>query len=133
MELCAYLCTLYKLDPLTDGVLICHSEGHKRGIASNHADVLHWFPRHGKSMDAFRQDVAEELKRGEATMTEERIRKIVREEFAAMEAERAKKPVSSWAKEFWEEAKARGITDGTRPQSFITRQEAATMVNSATK
>lgn len=27
------------------------------GIASNHADVMHWFPKHGKSMDTFRVDV----------------------------------------------------------------------------
>ena len=38
-------------------MVICHSEGHKRGIASNHADVMHWFPKHGKSMDTFRKDV----------------------------------------------------------------------------
>ena len=61
VELCAYLCTLYGLDPLADGVVICHSEGHKRGIASNHADVMHWFPKHGKSMDTFRRDVAAEI------------------------------------------------------------------------
>ena len=38
-------------------MVICHSEGYKRGIASNHADVMHWFPKHGKSMDTFRSDV----------------------------------------------------------------------------
>lgn len=59
VELTAYLCKKYGLDPLADGVVICHSEGHARGIASNHGDVLHWFPRHGKSMDDFRADVAE--------------------------------------------------------------------------
>lgn len=37
--------------------IICHSEGYKQGIASNHADVMHWFPYHGKSMDDFRKDV----------------------------------------------------------------------------
>lgn len=37
--------------------LICHSEGCTLGIASNHADVMHWFPKHGKSMDTFRADV----------------------------------------------------------------------------
>lgn len=57
VELTAYLCKLYKLDPLKDGVVICHSEGYKRGIASNHGDVMHWFPKHGKSMDTFRADV----------------------------------------------------------------------------
>ena len=58
VELTAMLCKEYKLDPLADGVVICHSEGYKRGIASNHGDVMHWFPKHGKSMDDFRADVA---------------------------------------------------------------------------
>lgn len=61
VELTAYLCRQYGLDPLKDGVVICHSEGFRRGTASNHADVEHWFPRHGKSMDDFRADTAAEL------------------------------------------------------------------------
>ena len=73
VELCAYLCKEYGLDPLADGVVICHSEGHTRGIASNHADVMHWFPKHGKSMDTFRADVAREL-----TKTEEEEDDMVR-------------------------------------------------------
>lgn len=62
VELTAMLCKEYKLDPLADGVVICHSEGYKRGIASNHGDVMHWFPKHGKSMDTFRNDVANAMK-----------------------------------------------------------------------
>lgn len=54
VELCAYLCKLYGL---TEKDIICHSEGYKRGIASNHGDVMHWFPKHGKSMDTFRAAV----------------------------------------------------------------------------
>lgn len=54
VELCAYLCKEYGL---TEKDIICHSEGYKRGIASNHGDVMHWFPKHGKSMDTFRADV----------------------------------------------------------------------------
>ena len=57
VELTAMLCKTYNLDPTADGVVICHSEGYKRGIASNHSDVMHWFPKHGKSMDTFRTDV----------------------------------------------------------------------------
>ena len=53
VELCAYLCNRFKLNPLGDGVLIDHAEGRRRGVASNHADVGHWFPRHGKSMNTF--------------------------------------------------------------------------------
>jgi len=54
VELCVYLCKLYGL---TEENILCHSEGYKKGIASNHGDVMHWFPRHGKSMDVFRADV----------------------------------------------------------------------------
>ena len=61
VELTAMLCKEYGLDPLADGVVICHQEGYRRGVASNHGDVLHWFPRHGKSMDDFRSDVAAAL------------------------------------------------------------------------
>ncbi len=57
-ELVAYLCKKYNLNPLQDGVVICHSEGYKRGIASNHGDVMHWWPRFGKNMDTFRADVS---------------------------------------------------------------------------
>ena len=61
VEFCAYLCQLYNFDPLVDGVIIGHYEGYQRGIASNHADPRNWFPRFGKSMDTFRQDVAAKM------------------------------------------------------------------------
>ena len=54
VELCVLLCKQYGL---TEKDIICHSEGHKLGVASNHGDVMHWFPRHGKSMDTLRADV----------------------------------------------------------------------------
>lgn len=54
VDLCVYLCKQYGL---TEKNIICHSEGYKQGIASNHADVMHWFPKHGKSMDTFRAAV----------------------------------------------------------------------------
>ena len=54
LELCVVLCKQFGL---TEKDIICHSEGHKLGVASNHGDVMHWFPRHGKSMDTLRADV----------------------------------------------------------------------------
>lgn len=63
VELCAYLCKLYGLDPYSN--IICHSEGWTKGVASNHADVMHWFPKYGKSMDTFRADVSTLLASGE--------------------------------------------------------------------
>ena len=61
VELCAYLCQQFGL---TEKDIICHAEGAKLGIASNHGDVLHWFPKHGKNMDMFRADVAKKLAEG---------------------------------------------------------------------
>jgi N-acetyl-anhydromuramyl-L-alanine amidase AmpD len=55
VELFAFLCKENNLDPMKD--IVCHSEVHQLGYGSNHADVMQWFPRHGKSMDAFRIDV----------------------------------------------------------------------------
>ena len=63
VELCVYLCKQYGL---TERDIICHSEGYKLGIASNHGDVMHWFPKHGKSMDTFRADVKAGLAATEA-------------------------------------------------------------------
>ena len=71
VELTAHLCTLYGLDPMEDGVVICHSEGCRLGMASNHADVEHWFPKFGKSMDDFRADVKAEME--EDSMTQEKF------------------------------------------------------------
>lgn len=77
VELCAYLCKLYNL---TEKDIICHSEGRKKGIASNHADVMHWFPKHGKSMDTFRKDVAALLASGvakeETTTTKKQLYRV---------------------------------------------------------
>lgn len=67
VELCAYLCKEYNL---TEKDIICHSEGHKKGIASNHGDVMHWFPKHGKSMDTFRADVKKLLENTPTTVKE---------------------------------------------------------------
>ena len=133
VELTAYLCKLYRLDPQADGVVLCHSEGYARGIASNHADVLHWWRKFGVSMDNFRRDVAEKMKGGERDLTEQEVRSIVREELAAAQAERDKLPPSDWAKAGLEQAKAAGITDGSRPRGFATREEVALMVAAGKK
>lgn len=59
VELCAYLCDMYGFNPLTN--IVCHSEAYRKGFASNHADVEHWFKIYGKTMDQFRADVKEEM------------------------------------------------------------------------
>ena len=56
-ELTAMLCRQYGLDPLADGVVICHQDGYRRGVASNHGDIYNWFPRFGLNMADFRAEV----------------------------------------------------------------------------
>ncbi len=59
VELFAMLCKKYGLDPLADGVVISHKEGHSRGIASNHGDPEHLWTqlKMGYTMDTFRKAV----------------------------------------------------------------------------
>ncbi len=59
VSLFAHLCKQYNLDPLADGVIISHKEGHKRGIASNHGDPEHLWNQleMGYTMDTFRKAV----------------------------------------------------------------------------
>lgn len=130
VELTAYLCRRFNLNPLADGVVLCHSEGYARGIASNHADVLHWWRKFGVSMDDFRADVAAEMQGGD-DMTEAQVRQIVREELVAYHIRLAELPPSDWARDQLAAAVAAGITDGKRPQSHATRQEVAIMVRKA--
>jgi flagellum-specific peptidoglycan hydrolase FlgJ len=61
VDLCAFLCKRFGLDPMKDGVIIGHFEGYARGIASNHGDPKNWFPKHGESMDSFRAAVKKAL------------------------------------------------------------------------
>lgn len=61
VKLFAHLATFYNLK-YTD--IIDHSEAHKLGLASNHGDVMHWFPKHGKSMKTFRLDVKAAMEKG---------------------------------------------------------------------
>lgn len=46
----------YSVDCISD-----HSESHAAGYASNHADIMHWLPKHGKSMSLLRTEVKEIL------------------------------------------------------------------------
>ncbi len=64
VELFARLCQQFRLDPLADGVVISHSEGCKRGIASNHGDVEHLWSKFGLTMAQFRKDIKATMEGG---------------------------------------------------------------------
>lgn len=66
VELFAMLCKQYGLNPLSDGVVISHKEGHSRGIASNHGDPEHLWAQLGMgyTMNTFRQAVKAKMDGG---------------------------------------------------------------------
>lgn len=90
VELFAFLCEKYNLDPLADGVIIGHAEGHKRGIASNHGDPEHLWNQLGMgyTMDTFRAAVKAAMGKtemngytriaGEAVATVEQMQAYIR-------------------------------------------------------
>lgn len=128
VELSADLCAQYGLDPMRD--ILDHSEGHRRGVASNHADVMQWFPKHAKSMDTFRQDVMAALaERKEQSMTQEEFNNMFAQAMEAYTAEAAARPVSGWAGQAWSEAVARGVFDGSGPAAPLTREQAALVLS----
>jgi len=133
VELTAYLCQLYKLDPLGTvtyngvkvPVILCHQDSYRLGLGSGHADVLHWFPKFGKSMEDVRNDVARAMKgEDDGMLTYEQWKEYMnqyREELRAMGAPK-------WGKAELEQAVAMGLTDGSRPCDLASRQEVASMV-----
>ena len=102
VELFAQLCEMYSLDPLTDGVIIGHAEGHRRGVASNHADPeLLWNTYSmGYTMDGFRRDVYAEMHKNDEEDDEDMIRYNTIEE------------VPSWAREEAQRLIDRGALQG---------------------
>lgn len=66
VELTAYLCKMYGLDPKGTTivgsarvpVILCHHDAYQYGVGSGHYDVYNWFNKYGKTMDDVRNDVA---------------------------------------------------------------------------
>lgn len=73
VELFAYLCKEYNLNPLT--AIISHNEGGKKGVAYPHSDPEHYWTQLGigYTMDGFRQDVRNAMK-GEITITTSEVK-----------------------------------------------------------
>ena len=65
----ALRCKQFGLDPLKDGVIISHKEGHDRGYASNHDDPEHIWGKFGLTMNQFRRDVKTAMTGGTISVT----------------------------------------------------------------
>lgn len=127
VELTAMLCRRFGLDPQADGVVISHSEGYRRGIASNHGDVEHWFSRFGKTMDDFRAAVAAET---EEPVTQEQFNEMMDVWLAGL----AQQPPSQWSAEARTWAEERGLIFGDENgekqyKNFCTREQLMTFLH----
>ena len=99
VELFAQLCGVYGLDPLADGVIIGHAEGHRRGMASNHADPEYLWNVYGMgyTMDGFRQDVYAEMHKNDEEDDEDMIRYNTIEEAPSWAREEAQRLIDRGA------------------------------------
>ena len=144
IELCVFLCRKFNLS--ADSITT-HCEGYQKygsSYASNHSDIHHWWKvYHNYTISDFRNDVKKELDRlKEIEVEEEMLQEfiktygedVVRAGLAKIfEAEKNKNTPASWAAKELKEAMEMGITDGSRPQDFATREEVAIMVKRGSK
>ena len=135
VSLTALLCRQFGLDPLKPGVVICHKEGYDLGVASGHGDVLHWWPKHGATMEDFRRNVAKAMAdtggggdEEEETMTQETFNQLM-EQYLAQRAKLAPGDWSAQARKWAEQAGlVAGGAQGPRYGSFATREELVQML-----
>lgn len=114
--LCAYVLKSLGVSTVTTTNVLSHAEGYKKGIASNHADVGHWWPEHGKSMNDFREDVKEYMSSGKLPFD--------------LESEDLKPSGSTDEMDVaWDKACNKGIFDGSNPDNPCTRKQVATVLD----
>lgn len=142
VELFAYLCKEFGLNPLKDGVIISHSEGYKRGIASNHGDPEHLWRGLNMSytMDGFRKDVYNTMngktnkeinKESEDEMTIEERKEFdaLRKKVEELSENQRKvyhygKDVPEWAKDALWKAQQKGVFKGASESDFNVSEDA---------
>lgn len=113
VELYAYLCGVYNIDPLrhdAGGGILGHYEAHALGYGDNHADPQHWWElREGYTMDDFRRDVYNRLNDKE---DDEMSYEQFKEYMERYMSEAVVSEPSAWAKEACDKAVEKGIMKG---------------------
>lgn len=138
-ELTAYLCKKFNINPLGTTTLngkqiptiLCHADSCSYGVGSNHADVLHWFPKYGKNMATARADVAALLENeDDENMTSEKFDELMKNWIA----EQAKKEPAAWSLDAREWAEKNGFIEGDGENNkmykkYLTREEFVTVLH----
>ena len=122
VELTAYLCKLYNLDPqgtvtycgVKVPVILCHQDSYQLGLGSAHSDVLHWFPKYGKSMQTVRDDVSALLAGANNNKEEDDDMDVVRfkELWSEMRKELQDNDSGKWSEEARQWATSTGLIAG---------------------
>ena len=108
---CAYILNEIHCKNVNKTTVLSHAEGYKAGVASNHADVGHWWVYHDKSMNDFRKDVEHYMATGELPFEKKEAKpEPIKPEPNEMEI--------AWAK-----ATSMGLVDGTNPTGNVTRRQ----------
>lgn len=137
-QITAYLCKMYNINPLgtvtlngiTVPTILCHADSHKLGLGSNHADINHWFPKFGKSMETAKQDVYNIMNNLEddEDMTQEKFNEMMNNYLTEL----AKQP-ATWEQGACSWAQSEGLmvgdeTGNLMPKKFMTRGELVTVL-----
>ena len=140
IELVAYLCRQYRLNPLgttklngvTVPVILCHKDSYDLGLGSGHSDILHWFPLHGKTMNDIRNDVYKLLnsQEEEEEVTQEKFNEMMDNWLAA---QANKTTDAQWSSDARNWAESHGYIKGdekgrTMYKKFLTREEFITVL-----
>jgi len=104
---------------------------------------MHWFPKHGKSMDAFRADVVMEMSSSTNDREKEEgddmdIKKFLEQLTPEMcysimveaMAYAAKQAEPEWSQKegHWAEATKKGLVNGSAPEGYVKRDELAAVL-----
>lgn len=119
---CAYILKEISVSSITSTNVISHAEAYQKGLGSNHADVGHWWPEHGKSMDDFREDVKVYMQTGILPYDDDK------EEVEEPETPEVNDPNVEMMNA-WDKACDKGIFDGTNPDNPCTRKQVATVLD----
>jgi N-acetylmuramoyl-L-alanine amidase CwlA len=121
--------TIYPSAKTIENVLeLTRSLMQKYNIPKEH--IIRHFDVTGKKCPAYWVDDAKWKKEfwnrlGEDDLTKEDVLKIIQE----YEAQKTKMTVSSWAKTAWDKVKKKGVMDGTKPKSPVTREQLAAILD----
>lgn len=119
-ELTAYLCKEFNIDPygtvIHNGIqvptILCHKDSYDLKLGGGHSDIVHWFPKFGKSMSSVREDVYTLLnsvqEEDDEDMTQEKFNEMMNEYIKQI----SQNPPSDWSIEARVWAESNGLIKG---------------------